>query len=376
MYDYGNWAIIEETEKYLIIVEIHNYELDKFEIYNIEEKSLVGNIYRGKIKDKIPGLLALFVDIGLEKNGFLQLKEDEFSQFGEGKDIIVQVLVDSIDQKGPKLTNNYELKDEALILSPFNNKIRISKKIKNSEFIEKIKIMLNSTLIDNIGWVVRTKAESLTIEELELKAKSLLKFYKKIEKEKSFTPTPKLLIEDDNYDLYDFKNVDFIVTNSKKHFKKLKSKNFNVNLEKDFKVLNTKYYKEIKSIFERKLSLDNGIELVFDKTEALNVIDINSKGFPRNKKGIDLNDINKNAVKEIIKQIHFRNIYGIILIDFISINNKDKEKEILKLFKEYSKNYKNPINIIGFTKLGILELTRNKNVKNLKTQDLNVNVLR
>lgn len=372
----SNWAFIQRGFDYDFIGEVRESELIKFEVYNANEKSIVGNIYRGRLVNKIPGLKAFFVDIGMEKNGFLQLKSSEFNYYNEGDELIVQVISKGDKNKGPKLTISYEIKSELVILTPFNKTIRFSKKIKDLEFENKLINLLEKYKSCNTGFIIRTKAYDFSLEEINKTILKLLNVKNKLEAEKNFSPTPKLLHEEKLNQLYEFSQRIKIFTNYQYHNKILIELGYDSIYDSDFKVSNTIIFNDIKEIFSRKVTLENGIELVFDETEAFNVIDINSKGFIRKDKNLEMDDVNLNSVKYIIKHIHFRNIYGIILIDFISLKDKNKELEIIRLIKEYSKNYSNPVNVIGFTKLGILELTRNKKVNNLSTKKINLNYLR
>ena len=120
--------------------------------------------------------------------------------------------------------------------------------------------------------------------------------------------------------------------------------------------------------------MENGIELIFERTEALHVIDVNSKSFLHKKTHYDIYDVNIESLINIIKQIVFRNICGIILIDFISLKDKILEKQLLDEIYKVTKSFNNPPNIVGFTKLGILEVTRNKKVNNLKLENITLDI--
>lgn len=370
------WSFAQIKNNYLFIGEVNDKNLEDFKIFNWENRSIVGNIYRGRLLSKIPGLNAFFVDIGLEKNGFLQLPKEEFNLYNEGDELILQVISDEIGNKGAKLRLKYEIKSENIVLTPFSKGIRFSKKIKNEEFKNTFVNMFESITDNKTGVVVRSCAINHTLKDLESEIKIGYEIFTKLEKEKNFSPTPKLLLESNSIENELKFKIDNIVTNDKELYELLNKKNEKVKLDPsfDFSVKNIFY--DINNLFQRKVVLDSGVELVFDKTEAFHVIDINSKGSIRKERHSNFLEINKNSVKEIIKQIYFRNLYGIILIDFISLKDKNQEKEVLKYIKEISKNYSNPINVIGFTKLGILELTRSKNTSNLSTENLNKNILR
>lgn len=373
----SNFSFLEDNGSYIITGLIKDNKLVEFYVFDKKKKSIAGNIYRGRLLNKINGLNGFFVDIGEEKNGLLQLDQENFSEFKETDELILQVTYDGNDHKGPKLTDKYEIKGEFFILTPFDLKIKLSKKFTDRDKGIQIKNKFKE-LANSLGFVIRTSAESASLDELENEFFQLLETYKYLEKEKNFSPTPKLLYSKD-YVLgsLTFEKDLMFVSNDEASIEKYKEKSNSENIiyDSDFSIKKkAEIFDQVKSLFNRNFILENGIELVFDKTEAFHVIDINSKGFFN--PGKDLaKDINKNCVKEIINQIHLRNICGIILVDFISYTNKEDEKILLNYFFRESKKYKNPINVIGFTKLGILELTRNKNVNHLSLDSLDLSII-
>lgn len=373
----SNFSFLEDSGNYLLTGLVKDNKLVEFYIFDKKKKSIAGNIYRARLLNKINGLNGFFVDIGEEKNGLLQLDEENFSKFKETDELILQVTYDGNDHKGPKLTDKYEIKGEFFILTPFDMKIKLSKKFTDRDKGLQIKNKFKE-LSNDLGFIIRTSAESASLDELENEFFQLLETYKYLEKEKNFSPTPKLLYSKDYVlESLTFEKDLMFVSNDEAIIEKYKTKNISENIiyNPDFSIKKQAgIFVQVKNLFNRNFILENGIELVFDKTEAFYVIDINSKGFFN--PGKDLaKDTNNNCVKEIINQIHLRNICGIILVDFISYTNKEDEKKLLNYFFNESKKYKNPINVIGFTKLGILELTRNKNVNHLSLDSLDLSII-
>lgn len=373
----SNFSFLEDSGNYLLTGLVKDNKLVEFYIFDKKKKSIAGNIYRARLLNKINVLNGFFVDIGEEKNGLLQLDEENFSKFKETDELILQVTYDGNDHKGPKLTDKYEIKGEFFILTPFDMKIKLSKKFTDRDKGLQIKNKFKE-LSNDLGFIIRTSAESASLDELENEFFQLLETYKYLEKEKNFSPTPKLLYSKDYVlESLTFEKDLMFVSNVEASIEKYKTKNISENIiyDSDFSIKKQAgIFAQVKNLFNRNFILENGIELVFDKTEAFHVIDINSKGFFN--PGKDLaKDTNNNCVKEIINQIHLRNICGIILVDFISYTNKEDEKKLLNYFFNESKKYKNPINVIGFTKLGILELTRNKNVNHLSLDSLDLSII-
>lgn len=376
MIDLKSFSFLEENENYIFTGQILENNLTDFYVFDKNIESKVGNIYRARLLNKVNGLNGFFVDLGEDKHGLLQVESDRFSSLKETDELLVQVTYDGNESKGPKLTEKYELKGKYFILTPFSSTSRISKKFKNRERALQIKNYFESKFTKT-NFVIRTAAETVSLEVLEEEFKNLFERKKYLEKEKNFSPTPKLLYKN-NYVLESLdsdKGFTFI-SNSLTYMDlyKEKYKNNEVTYDRDFSVKkNTTVFKQIKELFKERIVLQNGIELVFEKTEAFHVIDINSKSFFNPGKDLP-KDANKNCVREIINQIHLRNIYGIILIDFISYSNKKNEDKLLNYFYEESKKYTNPINVIGFTRLGILELTRNKGVNHLSIENTDLSI--
>ncbi|WP_054252026.1 ribonuclease E/G [Neofamilia massiliensis] len=376
MINLTTFNFLEESEKYIFTGQVTENKLTKFQVFDKNIKSKVGNIYRARILNKVNGLDGFFVDIGEGKHGLLQVDEKRFSSLKETDEILVQVTYDGNEKKGPKLTEKYELKGKYFILTPFETGVSISKKIKDREKALKIKNYFTRNY-KNTTFIIRTAAEERSIEDLELEFKKLFVIKEKLEKEKNFSPTPKLLYKNDYVlDSIDSDKKFIFITNSLIYSNKYQDKFFDVETiyDREFSIQkNIDVFMQIENLFKKRLVLDNGIELVFEKTEAFNVIDINSKGFFNPGKNLT-KDANKNCAIEIINQIHLRNICGIILIDFISYSNKKNEDELLNYFYVESRKYNNPINVIGFTRLGILELTRNKAVNHLSIENLDLSI--
>lgn len=369
-----NFRFFEFKDRFLIYGKVSEEELVSFKIFDLDQPSIVGNIYRGRILKKIPSINGFFVDLGLSKNGFFQPKKNKFNNYDESDEIIFQVISNPVEEKGPKITDEYELKGNYFILQPFRNKINVSKKINDQQVSKKLIEISRNILGDSYGGIIRTKAKDIDSENFISELKNLLKTQKNLELEKNFSPTPKLLVKKDV--LYNLLNLDkniFVITNNEELYDKYK-KDYNIEFDTNFSIKYTKYFPEIKKLFNKIVVLDNGIELVFEHTEAFNVIDINSKKFLDKKSDKSLDDVNINIIKDLTKQIDFRNLYGIILVDLLSFSSKKKKNLFLEnLFLE-SKKYKNPINIIGITRLGILELTRNKSVSNKPLENIDLSI--
>ena len=378
-----NILIDKETENTIVAV-VQDGEL--VEIYNEknEEKRLEGNIYLGKIKNIIPGMQSAFIDIGEEKNALVHIKDlipkvsnvtgnvyEDISKYDisklvkPGDEILVQVKRDCNEQKGPRVTKDIKLNGRFIILMPYSNFLTISQKIQNEEEIKRLKEILKRELPEGFGAIIRTSAEGKEENDIVEETKLLISFWKSILQNanelQGKTIAPTKIYDNDGIvgkiitDLAE-NNLEKIYTNDEEiisHFENLKDK---FVIEKN--VLD-KYEVKNKMKLDRKIWLKCGGFITIDKTEALTAIDVNSGKFTGNK---DLEKtvlkVNKEATKEIAKQIRLRDIGGIIIIDYIDMEDEKDKEEIRNYMIECFKQDRSKVQVLEFTKLGLLEITR------------------
>ncbi len=376
--------LIDKEAENTIVAVVQDGKL--VEIYNEKsgEKRLEGNIYLGKIKNIIPGMQSAFIDIGEEKNALVHIKDlipkasnvtgnvyEDTSKYDiskivkTGDEILVQVKRDCNEQKGPRVTKDIKLNGRFIILMPYSNFLTISQKIQNEEEIKRLKEIIKKELPEGYGAIIRTAAEGKEENEIARETKLLISFWKNIlqnaneMKDKEIAPTK--IYDNDGIvgkiitDLSE-NNLEKIYTNDEElinHFENLKDK-FVVekNLLEKFEVKN-------KMKLDRKIWLNCGGFITIDKTEALTAIDVNSGKFTGNK---DLEKtvlkVNKEATKEIAKQIRLRDIGGIIIIDYIDMEDEKDKEEIRNYMIECFKQDRSKVQVLEFTKLGLLEITR------------------
>ncbi len=366
---------------------VENDRLVEFYLGDENKSQLVGNIYRGRVKNVLQGMEAAFVDIGDNKNAYLDLKSAISQELKAKKDInirdvvkvgqeiIVQVIKEPTETKGAKVTTNITLPGRFIVITPYSDKISISKKIQDEEEINRLKAIGDKIIEDKIGMIFRTNSQGVSETILEKEYSDLIDLFRKIEKEKNFLPCPKLIYKEMDLsekvirDSYNEK-MDRIIVNDKEKYNRLielediffpgiKGKLF---YDEDFDI----NYQEciingLKSALDRKVPLKSGGYIVIDETEALTVIDVNTGKFIGN---INLEDTvvktNLEAAEEIARQIRLRNLTGIILIDFIDMKDHKDIELIIEKLEEYLSQDKNKANIVDITKLGLVELTRRK----------------
>ena len=352
------------------------------------KKRLEGNIYIGKVQNIIPGLQAAFVNVGENRNAFIHLKDvlikrdvvkENSYDFSEcdirdvlkvGDPIIVEIKRDSYNKKGARASTHINLPGRYLVLLPNATFVTVSQKIEDSAERERLVDIVKSIIPENMGAIIRTSAVGKEKEELEQDLKGLLaKWEEIISVEFNASDFPKLIYKANEIldkllvDVMD-KGLQKIVVNSKEVQKKILDK-LNMWNKSDIEVIldNRKlseYYdlsKQIEVSENRKIWLKSGGFITIDKTEALTAIDVNSAKFIGND---SLEDtalaINKESAIEIAKQIRLRDIGGII--DFIDLKNDENKRELMNIFKQELKKERTKIQIEGFTKLNLLELTR------------------
>ncbi len=335
------YLILSKSVYEIKLALLENDKLDEMYIEGNNQKEITGNIYKGKVTDILNNGEVIFVDIGLEKKSFLSFEnKKDIPKFNIDDSLIVQVETEPRDEKGARLTLDYAINGENLVLLPKSKNISISKKIKNIDEINKLKnIFLN---IDN-GLIFRTNSEGKSEDELAKEYKALEKIKNQINRD--FKKKNIGILYDVNsilkkaVTLLDETIEEFIIDDMN-IFEKIKSLLIEAGkidlikkLKKYFKDEDIFEYYNINSQIERALNrkvwLDSGAYLVIEKTEALISIDVNTGQNIGNKTSQELIfQTNLEATKEIARQIKLRNLAGIIIVDFIDMKKfSDKKKD-------------------------------------------------
>lgn len=336
---------------------------------------LVGNIYKGRVVNIVPGLEAAFVDIGYKKNAYLPLKKDDMKKITPGGFVIVQVTKESIGKKGPKLTMDITLPGRYIVLMPFTNNIGISHRIDSEEGKRELRDKARQLKPENMGIIMRTNAADIPVDELQYDLKKLLDTWTEILNTYELFTVPVPLYKNTNMlesILRDMvtPGVDEIIVNSTEDFEYLHSYMSvempmylpKLKLDSDPNIFKSLGIEDsIENIFMRKINLKSGGYIVIDTTEALTAIDVNSGKFT----GQDTLEetvyaINLEAATEIVRQIRLRDIGGIIIIDFIDMISEDNKKALIEYIKELVKKDRVKTNVVDITALGLVEITRKK----------------
>ena len=383
--------IIDKTKNVKTIMLVQNgILLEKHEEHE-NQKRLEGNIYLGKVQNVLPGMQSAFINIGEEKNTLIKLKDvlpkidekkeevslnkQEISKVLKfGQEIVVQIKKDGTLTKGAKVSTHINLPGRFIALLPNANFITISKKIEDEKEIKRLKEIVKDILPKNMGAIIRTAAEGKEDNVIEQDIKKLINEWKEIENRLNKEHAPKLVYNNDALirrtiiDIIDRK-LEKIVVNDKSIFNAISKilEDYNINIElKENEDLFSLYdlKNQIEKLSQRKIWLKCGGFITIDKTEALTAIDVNTGKFVGKKNLEDtVFKVNKEATVEIAKQLRLRDIGGIIIIDYIDMNNPKDKEAILNLLKKELKNDRTKCQVEGFTKLNLLEMTR-KNMCN------------
>ncbi len=363
---------VDTNEKVATLIEDYNI-VERYIIKN--QNNIEGNIYIGSIKNIVPGIKAAFVDIGKEKNAFIHF-EDLYKINEEiklNKKILVQVQKNPIKQKGAKLTANIKLTGRQIVLMPKTNFITISRKIEDEDQKQRLKEIVEKHIPNGFGAIIRTSCISATEEEICDDIQRLLNRWNKIQKKMLENESNLPCLIEENNDIIKSlilgtanSKMNRIITNNEVVNKEIKDflkeysldNNVKVELEKD---VFEKYtmQKELQDLENNKVWLRCGGYIVIDKTEALTAIDVNSgKCVGKDNLEDTILRINTEAAKEIAKQLRLRDIGGIIIIDFIDMQEDISKTKLLECFVEETKKDRAKVQVEGFSKLNLLELTR------------------
>lgn len=371
--------LISQEDDFRKIYLIEEEKLVEYYEEKLDSNSIEGNIYIGKVQNVVPGLEAAFIDIGEDKNVFIHRKD--LLKFSEdlpinkiikpGEKVLVQVIKDKIQRKGAKVSEKISLRGKLLVLHPNRNFITVSTKIRDEDRKDELKKFLKGILPKGMGAIARTNSETASNEEIENDLKILLKrwnYIQNIEIEDfpkklydSGGILSKIIIDLSNYGL------DKIVVNSEELKVKIEEILAQIDAKVKIEVSDSDYnYKynisnEMHRTQKNKIWLDSGGFITIDFTEALIAIDVNTGKFVGKKNLEDtIFKVNEEAVLEIAKQMRLRDIGGIIIIDFIDMNDPKDMENIISKFKEEALKDRSKVQIEGFTKLNLLELTRKR----------------
>ena len=383
-------------------------EADKQSGYRIAElyierrggRSIVGNIYKGKVDNVLPGLEAAFVDIGLEKNGFLHVDEIvlpgvETPRRGRGsgtgrriadllkpgQEIVVQVVKDPLKTKGARLSMELTIAGRYMVYAPSGEGIGVSRRLEDKER-ERLRRQTAKLEIGGGGVIVRTAAHGAKREDFERELKYLHKLHEVLEKRVEETVAPDLVFQEADLSVRVVRDIfsahfERAIVDDEQQYRRLVSfftrtapelvervELWQDGSENGQQPLFEAYAvdKAIEGLLSRRVDLPSGGYLIIDYAEALTVIDVNSGSFIGRGKGAGLEDTitktNLEAAEEVVNQLRLRDIGGIIVIDFIDMARARNRDAVMKTLRKTLDEDRTKSFTAEISKLGLVEMTR------------------
>lgn len=393
---------------------------DKFLVELHKEKNntnySVGDVYLGRVKKIMPGLNAAFVDVGYEKDAFLHYldlgpqvqslnkfaKKAQANAYGQtpqlekfnlepdiektgkitqvltsNQHVLVQIAKEPISTKGPRISSEISFAGRFLVLVPFSNRISISQKIKSIEERNRLKRLIQSIKPNNSGVIIRTVAENKKVAELDADLRNLVEKWDSLTKKLASAKAPQKIISELDRTtaiLRDLMNETFhnIHINDASLYEDIKSYIKTIAPEK---VDIVKHYKgkkpifeqlgidkQIKSSFGKTVTIKSGVYLIIEHTEALHVIDVNSGHRVKKENSQEMNalEVNLESATEIARQLRLRDMGGIIVVDFIDMNDGKNRRALYMHLKEKMDKDHAKHTILPPSKFGLVQITRQR----------------
>jgi len=392
-------VLINLTPMETRVALVENGVLQEALIERSRRRGIVGNIYKGKVVRVLPGMQAAFVDIGLERAAFIHAHEvtpsgtpsDEQSTIGqllhEGQALVVQVTKDPIGSKGARLTTHLSVPSRYLVYMPDSPHHGVSQRIEDERERERLKEALETGIAQQSievsgGFIVRTAAEGVSDAEIASDMYFLLRLWRKVSQRKE-TAAPSSVIYDDlplfMRTLRDVMRDDIekVRIDSRENFTRL------VEFAEEFMpdaVERIEYYPGERPIFDlysvedeiqkalgRKVQLKSGGYLVIDPTEAMTTIDVNTGGYVGHRNLEEtIFKTNLEAATAIARQLRLRNLGGIIIIDFIDMEDVEHQRQVLRVLEKALEKDHAKTKCTGVTELGLVQLTRKRTRESLE----------
>ena len=355
-------------------------------------RSIVGNIYKGRVDAVLPGMEAAFVDIGLPKNGFLYVAEIVLPELDDrdrrskriqeliqsGQDVLVQVTKDPMGSKGARLTMDVSLAGRFMVLAPGGDGVGVSKKLEGPERDRLRDLLRKMKTHEDAGLIARTAAQGASLDELERDVRLLEKLWDVSRGHAQRAEAPALVYSEPDLSLQmvrdDFRaDVAELVIDDERQYHRILAYvrrtspelAERVKLYKGKRPLFQRYEIEqgIRSTLSRRVPLPSGGSLVFDYGEAFTVVDVNTGRFTGTTKKLEDTILKNNleAAVEVVRQLRLRDIGGIIVVDFIDMASQKNRDAVLEVLQRELKKDRSKVYVVEISPLGLVEMTR-KNV--------------
>ncbi|MBO6536812.1 MAG: Rne/Rng family ribonuclease [Balneolaceae bacterium] len=410
-----NQIIIHSSGNQTRIALIEQGELAQLFIESEENQRTVGNIYVARVHKVMSGIRAAFIDMGTPKDAFLHFSDagdhlDSYIRMLNGKNaipssldgeiknkenmsnvqkqllagkvlkngqkLLVQIVKEPIGSKGPRVSTDITIAGRFLVLIPMGDYIAVSKRISNYKERRRLKSILNKMLPDGFGVIVRTVAQNQDAQAIEDDLRTVLKKWELIVDRVDNAKPPSLLYKDLDMteslirDLF-AKNYDRVLIDDPKMYRQIKSYVSQIapHMVPNVELYNRKQHifdfmkiaEDVNSIFSPRVRLKMGGYLIFEQTEAMYVVDVNSGPYAAKERQED-NSLKTNleAAREIAKQLRLRDIGGIIVVDFIDLKDDKNRKKIYDELKKEFRKDPAKTNVIGMSDFGLVQITRQR----------------
>jgi len=370
--------LIDIAEDEVRIALVEDGHLVELFIERTEEKSIVGNIYQGRVANVLKGIRSAFLDLGLERNAFFPLVDlpPDKREIKKGDRLLVQIVKEPIGDKGAKASTRISLPGRYLVFMPNVEHIGISRKIVNDEERGRLREIIKEITPPGAGFVARTEASGHHKKDLIRECKYLLDLWQTIKKKKESIGEGYLVHKAFSLIFYVVRElfteeVDALIISSRAEYKQVRNY---VKMMDPYLLRKTHLYKKKSPLFEahnlesqiskmkdQKIILPCGGSIIIEQGEALTAIDVNTGRFAG---GESLEETaflaNCQAAEEIMRQVRLRNIGGLIIIDFIEIKQKKHRDKVMNILHQQSLRDKAKIDLLPITKLGLVEMSRQR----------------
>lgn len=351
-----------------------------------ESNHMVGNIYKGRVENVLPGMQAAFINIGIGKNAFLYAGDifphKSFQRLVEednltvGAEIMVEIVKDAMGTKGPRATTHFSIPGRYVVVMPSVDYVGISRRIESAEERSRLRKLAEKIRPKGMGVIVRTVAEGHSEEELARDFQYLANLWEALTAKAKKAKAPLLLYRDADLVIRIIRDhvkddiEEVVIDDAEAHARMVELAKFlspdlvkKIHLYKGKTEIFTHYgiEDEWNRLADRRVDLKCGGYLIIDKTEALTVIDVNTGRFTGHSNLADtVFRANMEAVAEIARQLRLRDIGGIIVADFIDMQKENHKKAVLLELEARLKADNTKTNVLGLTELGLVEMTRKK----------------
>ena len=395
------------------VAALVNGDLEEFYVERASPPPILGNVYKGKVASIVPGIRAAFVDLGIGKNGFLYLNDivgptpevEETLQEETrpaaaplsgapspriqdlvrlGQEILVQVIKEPIGTKGPRLTSHLTLPGHFMVLMPLDATFGLSKRIEDPKERDRLRNLVKGLRPpSDVGVIIRTAAAGSNRRQLARDLRFLLNLWKRIKARSIQSPAPSLIHEEYDLSLRVVRDnlsddVKKIVVDSKQEYHKILR--FLLQTEPQMRSRVELHHgdvplfekrgldQEIERIYNRKIELPSGGTIIFEQTESLVAIDVNSGKFT-GRRNLEETAFatNMEAAREIPRQIRLRDLGGIVVIDFIDMNSQSHRQRVFNALQNAIRSDKAKTNLSFLSEFGLVEMTRQRVRRSLES---------